>query len=447
MERLPRPVALVFPMKTRNRADRPLEAKREIIAFAMADDLTEARRQTRRARHLRARPDRALDRRRRRRRAPAPRSSRLASPRRAPPPRRPTGRSPPAATPARSPAWRSRSRTCSTSPARPPAAGSTILRDAAAGRRRRARRRAPAPRRRGADRPHPHVGVRLLRRRPQSALPGARQPGDARPRPDAARPGRLDLGRRRLGRRRRRLGRARLRHRRLDPHSGRAARPGRLQEHGAAGADRRRRAAVADARHRLGDDALGSRRHRRCTRSSPAARCSCRSAPLRAVALRGADARLMLDGLDATVARAFERSLAALSAAGARIETIELRAAGRDRVDQRQRQLRRRPRAGPSTAAGWPSARPSTTARVALRIRRGETMSAADYIDLVAARRDWIARMDERTAAASTPSSRPPCRSSRRRSRRWSTTTRRSSPSTTCCCATRAASTSSTAAP
>ena len=30
--------------------------------------------------------------------------------------------------------------------------------------------------------------------------------------------------------------------------------------------------------------------------------------------------------------------------------------------------------------------------RVALRIRRGETMSAADYIDLVAARRDWIAR-------------------------------------------------------
>ena len=31
--------------------------------------------------------------------------------------------------------------------------------------------------------------------------------------------------------------------------------------------------------------------------------------------------------------------------------------------------------------------------RVALRIRRGESMSAADYIDLVAARRDWIVRM------------------------------------------------------
>ena len=34
--------------------------------------------------------------------------------------------------------------------------------------------------------------------------------------------------------------------------------------------------------------------------------------------------RLMLDGLDETVARAFDRSLAALSAAGARIETIDL---------------------------------------------------------------------------------------------------------------------------
>src|SRR5258705_40546 len=43
--RLPRPVALVSPMDTGNRADRPLEGKPRIIAFAMADDLTEARRQ------------------------------------------------------------------------------------------------------------------------------------------------------------------------------------------------------------------------------------------------------------------------------------------------------------------------------------------------------------------------------------------------------------------
>ena len=31
--------------------------------------------------------------------------------------------------------------------------------------------------------------------------------------------------------------------------------------------------------------------------------------------------------------------------------------------------------------------------RVALRIRRGAEMGAADYIDLINARRDWIARM------------------------------------------------------
>ena len=36
--------------------------------------------------------------------------------------------------------------------------------------------------------------------------------------------------------------------------------------------------------------------------------------------------------------------------------------------------------------------------RVALRIRRGEGMSAADYIDLAHARRDWIARMQIQAA-------------------------------------------------
>ena len=34
--------------------------------------------------------------------------------------------------------------------------------------------------------------------------------------------------------------------------------------------------------------------------------------------------------------------------------------------------------------------------RVALRILKGESMSAADYIDLLAARLQWIARMNER---------------------------------------------------
>ena len=37
--------------------------------------------------------------------------------------------------------------------------------------------------------------------------------------------------------------------------------------------------------------------------------------------------------------------------------------------------------------------------RVALRILRGASMSAADYIDLLAARQDWIDRMRQRLAA------------------------------------------------
>ena len=40
-------------------------------------------------------------------------------------------------------------------------------------------------------------------------------------------------------------------------------------------------------------------------------------------------------------------------------------------------------------------ASPMAMPRVAGRIRRGATMSAADYIELVAARRDWIARMEK----------------------------------------------------
>jgi len=102
--------------------------------------------------------------------------------------------------------------------------------------------------------------------------------------------------------------------------------------------------------------------------------------------------RLMLDGLDATVARAFDRSLAALSAAGAGIETIDLaplaeiasiNANGSFPAAESWAFHRR-----------WMAEREAQyDRRVALRIRRGETMSAADYVDLVAARRDWIARM------------------------------------------------------
>ena len=101
---------------------------------------------------------------------------------------------------------------------------------------------------------------------------------------------------------------------------------------------------------------------------------------------------LMLDALEPPVAAAFERAVAALSSAGARIETIALPPLGE---------------LGPITAHGGFSAAESWAwhrhrlaereadydPRVALRIRRGAAVSAADYLDLRAARRDWITRM------------------------------------------------------
>jgi aspartyl-tRNA(Asn)/glutamyl-tRNA(Gln) amidotransferase subunit A len=100
----------------------------------------------------------------------------------------------------------------------------------------------------------------------------------------------------------------------------------------------------------------------------------------------------MLDALEPSVAAAFTRSIAVLRAAGAHIEEIALapladvpgiNASG-----------------GFSAAESWAWHRKLLAAhetdydpRVALRIRRGESMSAADYIDLLNARRDWTQRM------------------------------------------------------
>ena len=102
---------------------------------------------------------------------------------------------------------------------------------------------------------------------------------------------------------------------------------------------------------------------------------------------------LVLDDLDATVARAFERSLAALSAAGAQITTVALAPLAEVPAMNAS--------GGFAPAEAWAFHRRwiaeherDYDPRVAQRIRRGAAMSAADYIDLVAARRDWIARMD-----------------------------------------------------
>src|SRR5690242_16504984 len=106
---------------------------------------------------------------------------------------------------------------------------------------------------------------------------------------------------------------------------------------------------------------------------------------------------IVLDDLDEAVARTFERSLATLSRAGALIEHMEVP----EFLD-----------VGVMNAKGGFAASESYAwhrylltskgdvydPRVALRIQRGEGMSAADYIDLLNARRSLIARIAVRLA-------------------------------------------------
>jgi len=104
---------------------------------------------------------------------------------------------------------------------------------------------------------------------------------------------------------------------------------------------------------------------------------------------------LMQDGLDGTVAQAFERSLRVLRQAGAQIEEIAL---------EEIAELAAINATGGLSAAesyAWhrkliAEHQAGYDPRVALRILRGASMSAADYIDLLAARKDWIARMKAR---------------------------------------------------
>ena len=107
---------------------------------------------------------------------------------------------------------------------------------------------------------------------------------------------------------------------------------------------------------------------------------------------------VMQDALCSTVAAAFERSLQVLRQAGAHIEEIALQ-----EIDE----------LASINATGGLSAAQSHAwhrklladheaqydPRVALRILRGARMSAADYIDLIAARQAWIDRMQLRLAA------------------------------------------------
>ena len=106
----------------------------------------------------------------------------------------------------------------------------------------------------------------------------------------------------------------------------------------------------------------------------------------------GLPTTLMLDGLDPTVARHFHAAVATLRAAGCIVEEIAL---------PELAELAGINAHGGLPAAeswAWHRSRLATHAdqydpRVALRIQRGSTMTAADYIDLLATRRRWIARV------------------------------------------------------
>lgn len=120
--------------------------------------------------------------------------------------------------------------------------------------------------------------------------------------------------------------------------------------------------------------------------------------PLPVAGLRlGVPTTVALDGMDDTVAAAFEAALARLSAAGAMVERIAVpefgEVAGMNAL-------------GGLTAAesfAWhrkllAGGRDRYDSRVAVRIGRGEAMSAADYLDIVAARASLIARTTRRLA-------------------------------------------------
>ena len=101
---------------------------------------------------------------------------------------------------------------------------------------------------------------------------------------------------------------------------------------------------------------------------------------------------VFLDALEPPVAHAFERAVQRLRQAGAQIDELPMPA-----MNDLASLLAQ---GGFAAAESWAWHRHRLAARgsaydprVALRIRRGEAISAADYIDLHAARASWIGRM------------------------------------------------------
>jgi aspartyl-tRNA(Asn)/glutamyl-tRNA(Gln) amidotransferase subunit A len=108
----------------------------------------------------------------------------------------------------------------------------------------------------------------------------------------------------------------------------------------------------------------------------------------------------MLDGLDAEVSQAFNRSLAHLKAAGAQITEIDL-----DEIAQLTMIQSRGGFSAPEAMAWhmahdlWPSQQTAYDPRVAQRIATAQTMTAADYIALQSQRQAWMGRMKQALAS------------------------------------------------
>ena len=122
---------------------------------------------------------------------------------------------------------------------------------------------------------------------------------------------------------------------------------------------------------------------RRVTRST---------APLCAYRL-GVASTLMLDGLDATVLRAWQRTLTTLRDAGARIDELAL-----SEINDLQ-QIQASGGFSAAESYAWhhhllEHKAVSYDPRVAARIQRGATMSACDYLELQGERRNWIKKME-----------------------------------------------------
>lgn len=106
---------------------------------------------------------------------------------------------------------------------------------------------------------------------------------------------------------------------------------------------------------------------------------------------------LALDGLDDHVAAAFQAALSALSAAGALVEEIA--------VPEFMELAQINAKGGLAASEAWhwhraliDRAGPRYDPRVLVRIRRGADISAADYLDIVAARAAWMAAVERRIA-------------------------------------------------